>query len=160
MQRPRSTLLSAERLAVRPRGALLASPLPSRYAVLARTADGMREDAAEFLERLVALPLPTWLAIGGGLMADRDGLAVRQGAWADVEAALTAHGLAVVTWRVRDAVETVSFLVSQHAGRWSREARCQFATTHGAAEAAALALLTAGHVRADTVRVLCAPFAP
>jgi len=111
-----------------------------------------------FIDGLVELPVSSWLTIGRELMADREGLAVRQAAWTDVEEAIAAHSLALAAWEVRDALETAVCLVSRAVQRWSRDERCQFAATHGAADAAALALRASAHVRPDCVRVLCSPF--
>ena len=129
-----------------------------------RASSGSAEVAIDgvirFLDRLVELPLPAWLAIGQGLMADSADHAVRQDAWADVESAIARHQLGPAAWRVRDALETAAFLVSRRAPQWTRATRCQFAATQGATHAAALALLTRAHIALESVRVLCAPFAP
>lgn len=112
-----------------------------------------------FVDRLVDLPPFMWLSIGRGLMADREGLLVRQTAWSDVEAAIRENGLDMAAWYARDGVETAACLVSRRVPRWSREERCAFAATHGAAEAATLALLAHQHISPERLRVLCAPFA-
>lgn len=112
-----------------------------------------------FVDRLVELPLFMWLAIGIELMAEPEGLVVRQRAWCDVEAAIAEAGLGITAWHVRDAVETTACLVSRRQSRWSRAERCRFAATHGAADAAALALLAQPHIPAETLRVLRRPFA-
>ena len=114
---------------------------------------------SEFVDSLVEVPLETWLAIGRNLVADRNGLAVRQAGWGKVETAVREGDLGLAAWSVRDALDTVAFLASRHASRWSREERCAFAATQGAAEAAALALLVRARIRDETVRALCAPFA-
>jgi hypothetical protein len=128
--------------------------------VLAIPAETGLDAVSEFLVGLLELPMASWLTIGRELMTDRHGLAVRQAAWSDVEEAIGAHNLAYSAWRVRDALETAVFLVSRRVPRWSRDERCQFAATHGAASAAALALRACAYVRPDVVRILCSPFAP
>jgi hypothetical protein len=127
---------------------------------LAASAEANVDGVSEFLDRLLELPVASWLTIGRELMADRQGLAVRQAAWSDVEEAIGTHDLALAAWQVRDALETVVSLVSRAVPQWSRDERCQFAATHGAADAAALALQARAHVRPDVVRILQSPFAP
>lgn len=140
------------------RMAVVALPPPSR-GVAARTETDL-DGVTAFLDGLFELPLASWLAIGRALIADRQGLAVRQAAWSDVEDAIGTYNLAVAAWHVRDALETVVGLVSRPVPGWSRDERCQFAAAHGAGEAAALALRARAHVRHDIVRILCSPFAP
>ena len=133
--------------------------LPPLSSELPATTEAALDAAMRFMDRLVELRLRDWLAVGRRLIADREGLAVRQRAWMEVDAAIGAHGLALAAWHMREALETAAFLVSQTASRWTREERRQFAATQGAAEAAALALLAQTHTRTDTVRTLWEPFA-
>ena len=134
-------------------------PLPPTVAEQTPTTLPALDVVNQFVDRLLDLPLSTWLAIGRDLMADRDALAVRQRAWTELESAIASAGLGILAWYTRDAVETVVCLVSRDRACWSREDRCRCAATHGAAEAAALGLLGRAHISADTLRVLCAPFA-
>jgi len=143
---------------LRSRAALVSVP-PSRPA-LAAPAPTVLDNANYFIATLLELPLAAWLTIGRGLIADHESLTVRQSAWSDVEAALSAYGLAVDAWHVRDTLETAVCLVSRQMPCWSRDERCQLAATHGAAEAAALALMAGPHLRVDIIRSLTAPFAP
>ena len=134
-------------------------PLPPVIAEPSAALSAALEDVDGFIDRLVESPLLVWLTIGRRLMADREGLTVRQSAWTDVDAAIAANGLGVAAWYTRDTVETAVCLVSRRMTRWSREERCAFAATHSAAEAASLALLARAHIPAESLRVLCAPFA-
>lgn len=111
-----------------------------------------------FVDRMVDLPLSTWLTIGETLMADREGLVVRQRAWNEVEAAIAEAGLGMPAWHVRDAVETAAYLVSRYMRCWSREERCRFAAAQGAADAAALSLLAQAHISTETLGTLVEPF--
>jgi hypothetical protein len=149
---------SAAQSSPRPRTAVTA--LPRAVLALSVPAETALDSVSEFLDGLVELPVASWLTIGRALMADREQLAVRQAAWSEVEEAIAAHNLAPAAWEVREALETAVFLVSRPVQCWSREERCQFAATHGAAEAAALALRARAHVRPETARTLCSPFAP
>ena len=132
--------------------------LPTGGAELAVTGEQALGDVHAFLDRLIELPLPKWLAIGSELMADRQGLSCRQAAWSGVEAAIADLGLGLRAWYTREAVETIAFLVSRRVSRWSHNERCRFAATHGAADAAALSLLVQPHIPAGTLRILCEPF--
>jgi len=114
---------------------------------------------AAFLDRLLELSVVDWIRIGRSLIADRDALLVRQRAWALLEAAIADHRLGVAAWEIRDAIDTAACLATRGARGWSRDTRGCFASTHGAAEAAALALLARGHLRADAVAALTTPFA-
>ena len=134
-------------------------PLPASVPELTPSADPALRGVNTFVDRLIELPLSSWLTIGSELMADREGLLVRQRAWSDVEAAISGAGLAVAAWYARDAVETAAYVVSRHTSRWSREERCRFAATQGAADAAALSLLAHAHIPTQTLRILCVPFA-
>ena len=134
-------------------------PLPASVAELTLTEEPELLNVDAFLDRLVELPLSTWLTIGAELMADRDGLVVRQRAWSDVEAAIARFGLGITVWHLRDAVHTAAYLVSRHISCWSREERCRFAATHGAADAAAASLLAHAHIPVECLRVLYRPFA-
>lgn len=133
-------------------------PLPPHVAKLTPSDEPALERVNAFVDRLVELPLSTWLTIGGELISDRQGLAVRQSAWCDVEVAIADVGLAITAWCARDTVETAAYLVSGHMSRWSREERCRFAATQGAADAAALSLLAQPHIPVETLRILCGPF--
>jgi hypothetical protein len=116
------------------------------------------EGVAGFLDHMAEWPLAFWLTIGRELSASGTLLA-RQLAWADVEAALADQRLELAAWHVRDAIETTICLASGQRSRWSREERCAFAAAHGAAEGAALAMLVGKSIPANSMRVLCAPFA-
>lgn len=115
-------------------------------------------DVTAFVDHLLELRLPGWLAIGRGLIADRDGRFVRLSAWGDVERALAEHGLAVDAWQVREGLATAAWFVNRSGARWTREERRAFAATLGAADAAAMALLARPYISVETVRTLCAPF--
>lgn len=143
-----------------PRRRVPVIPLPPLGPGPAAPAETGLDSVSEFLDGLLELPVGSWLAIGRALMAAREGLAVRQAAWSDVEDAIGTHDLALAAWDVRDALESAVYLISRRVPRWSREERCQFAAAHGAAEAAALALLAREHVRPEVVRILCSHFAP
>lgn len=132
-------------------------PLPSDVVALAPNEAPAFFLVNEFVDRLAELPLISWLTIGRELSADRS-LSVRQAAWIDVETAIAAQRLGMAGWYVRDAIETAICLASRQKSRWSREERCHFASAHGAAEAAALALLARRHVPTESLRALCAPF--
>ena len=86
-------------------------------------------------------------------------LDVRQRALTDVANAIAEQGLEMVAWYVRDTIETAVCLASRQSSHWSREDRCRFASAHGAAEAAALALLARHHIAIESLCALCAPFA-
>ena len=154
-----TSLARFESAAQSPRRRLAVVALPPLSPHHAARAEAELDGVSEFLDDLVELPVVSWLTIGRELMADRQGLAVRQAAWSDVEEAIAAHDHALDAWHVRDALETIVCLVSRPVPQWSRDERCQFAATHGAADAAALALRARAHVRPDIVRVLCSPFA-
>ena len=154
-----ASLARAESAAQSPRHRMAAVPLPPPSRGTALRAETELDGVTEFLEGLLELPMASWLAIGRALIADRQGLAVRQAAWSDVENAIGSYSLAHAAWHVRDALETVVCLVSRPVQDWSRDERCQFAAAHGAGEAAALALRARAHVRHDIVRILCSPFA-
>jgi hypothetical protein len=62
-------------------------------------------------------------------------------------------------WSVRDAVDTAAHIATREAHQWSRQERGAFAAAHGAAEAAALALLVREHLPTETYRALTVPFA-
>jgi hypothetical protein len=111
-----------------------------------------------FVDRLAELPLEGWLSIGRDLAAS-DTLPVRQLAWVEVDTAIADRQLAMAAWYVRDAIETTVCLASRQASCWSREQRWWLASTHGAAEAAALALLARHYTSDECRRTLCAPFA-
>ena len=134
-------------------------PSPVAIAELSPAEDAALESVNGFIDRLVESPLVVWLAIGRRLMADREGLGVRQKAWSDVEEAIRENGLGMAAWYARDGVETAACLVSRRMMRWSREERCAFAATHGAADAATLALLASPHIPKESLRILHAPFA-
>ena len=112
-----------------------------------------------FLDHLVELPAAEWLAIGEDLIADRNGVPVRHRTWAELEAILLRGRFGLAVWKVREAVDTVAFLATREWPRWSRHERRLFAAAHGAAEAAALALLARDELPADAYRALIAPFA-
>lgn len=112
-----------------------------------------------FLDQLVDLPLAEWLMIGEALVADRDHVAVRRRAWDELEETLLRSRLGLAVWEIRDAVDTAAFIATRESHRWSRHERRTFAAAHGAAEAAALALLVRGDLPTDTYRALTAPFA-
>lgn len=112
-----------------------------------------------FLDRLVDLPLAEWLAIGESVVADRDRLPVRQRAWDELEAKLLSDRFGLAVWRVRDAVDTAAHIASRELHDWSRAERGMFAAAHGAAEAAALALLARDVLSTETYHALTAPFA-
>jgi len=136
--------------------------VPARSVAAAQPSRELETELAStdgFIDALVDLPLESWLAIGRDLVADRNGLSVRQDAWADVEAAITRRDLGMTVWSVRDALDTAAFLASRHASGWSREKRCAFAAAHGAAEAAALSVLVRADIPAESLRALCGPFA-
>jgi hypothetical protein len=112
----------------------------------------------DFVDQLAELPLTAWLVIGREL-STKNSLGVRQAAWTDVERALAEQQLQLAAWYVRDAIDTAACLVCRQASLWPREDRCLFASAHGAAESAALALLARRHIPAESLRALCAPFA-
>ncbi|HKW10962.1 MAG TPA: hypothetical protein VJO33_11335 [Gemmatimonadaceae bacterium] len=120
---------------------------------------GVPGPADAFLDQLVELPSAKWLAIGEALVADRDGIPVRQRSWEEVDATLIRGRLGLAVWRVREAVDTVAFLATREWPRWSRHERRVFAAAHGAAEAAALALLARDELPVEAYRALTAPFA-
>lgn len=133
-------------------------PLPATPLPL--TAEATLDGVEQFIDRLGALLLPSWLLIGRTLLADPFGADVRQSAWCEVEAAIAAHCLALGAWHVRDALETATFSLTRTASGWTRLERCQFAAARHAAIGAVLALLVRPHIVPRTVQVLCAPFAP
>ena len=112
-----------------------------------------------FLHRLVDLPLAHWLAIGEALVADREYVPVRQRAWDKLESDLNDRRLGVAAWQVRDAVDTAAHIASRESHHWLSHDRACFAAAHGAAEAAALALLARDQLPIETYRALTAPFA-
>lgn len=132
--------------------------LPSDIAELPPNGQPGRDAVNDFLDRLTELALTVWLSIGREL-SESGSLPVRQLARADVDTAIAERALAIAAWHVRDAIETAACLASHQTWRWSRADRCLFASTHGAAEAAALALLAFQHIPAESLRALCAPFA-
>ena len=113
-----------------------------------------------FLDRLVELPLASWLAVGESVVADRERLPVRQRAWDELEAKLVHGQLGMTIWSVRDAVDTAAYIACHESHGWSRREREVFAAAHGAAEAAALALLARDHLSKETYRALTAAFTP
>jgi hypothetical protein len=132
--------------------------LPRAIAPLTPSEKPPLADVDAFVYRLVELPFSEWLAIGQSVVSDRSGIPVRRSAWALVDAAITKQGLAVAAWYVRDAVDTAAFLVSRRVPSWPRDGRRMFAAAHGAAEAAALALLARAHMSLESLSILCAPF--
>ncbi len=113
----------------------------------------------EFVDRLASLPFATWAEIGAGVSGDRDLLARRATAHTLLDAILADRQLLVTAWYVRDAVDTAAFLASRTAITPKSAQRRLFAAAHGAAEAAALALLAADHLARADRDVLCEPFA-
>lgn len=144
---PTGTRVRASRLAV-----------PRVITELTPRDDSSREGVNIFVDRLAELPAPEWVRIGRIVASDAAAVPVRRRAWTIVDEAITTLCFAVTAWCIRDAVETAACLASRTAPEWSRDGRLMFAATHGAAEAAALALLVRAHVDRDSVGVLCAPF--
>jgi hypothetical protein len=132
-------------------------PLSSDVVALAPNDAPALDVVNQFVDHLAELPLIAWLAIGRELSADGS-LSIGQSAWIEVETAIAAQRLGMGAWYIRDAIETAICLASRQTSRWSREERCQFASAHGAAEAAALALLARQHISTVSFRALCAPF--
>jgi hypothetical protein len=145
---------TGEQVRGRRRGPL---PLPSDVAALAPNEEPALDVVNQFVDHLAELPLIAWLAIGRELSADGS-LSIRQSAWIEVETAIAAQRLGMGAWYIRDAIETAICLASRQTSRWSRAERCHFASAHGAAEAAALALLARHHVSTESLHALCAPF--
>lgn len=123
-----------------------------------------RENAAltvrtsDFLDRLADLPLTAWLATGRALSSDREALDVRQRAWEMLDAAIASHGLGFTAWSMRDAVETIAFLKTRELREWTPAERRYFASAHGAAEAATLAVLARDHLSDHDFQALVASF--
>jgi hypothetical protein len=118
-----------------------------------------RRGVDAFLDRLIELPLAEWLAIGELIVVDRDHVPVRRRAWDELEAKLRTGRLGVAAWSIRDAVDTAAYIATCESHRWTRHERGAFAAAHGAAEAAALALLARDDLPAEIYRSLTAPFA-
>lgn len=110
-----------------------------------------------FVDWLAALPLNAWLEIGRSIASDRSRIASRGIAWEQLQDTIAEHELQVAAWLVRDAVETAAFLAGHSLRRWSPEERRMFAAAHGAAETAALAMLSCSFLGMEQLTMLCEP---
>ena len=133
-------------------------PLPPHIALLSEAQEPALAQAKTFVERLCALRLDSWLAIGRAVTGNRGSAAYTE-AWTAVNLAIAQHKLGFAAWRVRDDIETLAYLTSRCGRPLLRGDRPVFAAAHGAAEDAALALLVREHVSPAQVALLCAPFA-
>ena len=111
-----------------------------------------------FVDRLAALPLEEWLDIGRNELADPEGVSRRATAFAILEATIGTHGLGIAAWYARDAVETSVCLASSGVPEWAARDHRAMAAAHGAAEAAALALLASDALASTDLAALLAPF--
>jgi len=116
------------------------------------------ERAHSFIDTLAELPPSSWLEVGRSLLADRDGRATRDVAWSALERVIREHQLEVSAWNVRDAVETVAFLVTPSHARLSRAERRSSDAARQAAEDAAAAMLARPYLDVADFETLCAPF--
>jgi hypothetical protein len=112
-----------------------------------------------FVDWLAERPLREWLELGREIARDRANASARGDAWDRVQSAIADRGMQLAAWYVRDAVETAAFVASHSTRRWSRDDRLLFAAAHGAAESAALALLTRPYLTPEHFSTLYGPFA-
>ena len=133
-------------------------PLPQRVTHLTPDDEPALGPVNEFADRLADFPVDEWLAIGRGLLTDRDHHASRAMSYATLESMLNDHGLAIAAWYVRDAVETSAYYATHSTRYWNSSGRRAFAAAHGAAEEAALALLARESLPAEDFELLSAPY--
>ena len=111
-----------------------------------------------FVDRLAELPYQAWLAIGRAQLTAAARVAPRATPFAILEATIATQGLGFAAWYARDAVETSAFLATNGASQCSPGGRRVIARAHGAAEAAALALLARDALAPTDFATLYAPF--
>lgn len=132
--------------------------LPRDFAARMASTEPAFEAVHTFVDRLTDLPLDSWLEVGRTVLTDIGG-PHRARAFMLVSAAIAEHGLAVDAWYVRDAVETSVCIACAGHGCWTGDDRIAFAAAHGAAGAAALALLARQYISVDDMHALSDPFA-
>jgi len=132
--------------------------LPERVTALTPSDEPALTRVNEFADRLAALPVEEWLDIGRSEIAAPARASLRSTAFALLEAAIAANGLGIAAWYARDTVETsVCLATGGTSCRMARDRRVM-AAAHGAAEAAALALLARDVLAPTDFAVLLAPF--
>ena len=133
--------------------------LPREDIAFPDTSVALTSRANAFLDRVAEWPLTMWLDTGRALVTDRAALPVRQAAWEALDAVLASSGLGFAAWSMRDAVETLAFLKTRELCEWTPTERRYFASAHGAAEAATLAVLARDYLRDEEFQALVAAFA-
>ena len=147
---------SAVETAPRPRTGRL--PLPACVTALTPSDEPALGPVNAFADRLRALPLADWLDVGRSEVADPARASQRATAFAIVDAAIATHGLGIAAWYARDTVETAVCLATSGVPRETARERRLMAAAHGAAEAAALALLARAVIAPMDFATLFAPF--
>lgn len=133
-------------------------PLPDQVTALEEAGSPVFDRVNEFVDRLAELPLSQWVAIGRALATDAEFRAARSSARVILDATISDRALGVAAWYVKDAVETAVFFASAGATIPGAD-RAALAGAHGAAEAAALALLAEPSLSATDFLALYQPFA-
>jgi hypothetical protein len=147
-----------ESSALAPRARTGRLPLPACVTALTPCDEPALAPVNAFADRLTTLPMHEWMDVGRSETADPARAAQRATAFAILEAAIAAHGLGIASWYARDTVETSVCLATGGAPcRTARDLRL-IAAAHGAAEAAALALLARDVLAASDFATLFAPF--
>jgi hypothetical protein len=147
-----------ENVALEPRPRTGRLPLPTCVTALTPSDEPALAVVNAFADRLTALPIAEWLEVGRSESIDSAGMAQRATAFAILEAAIAAHGLGIAAWYARDTVETSACLAGCGMPCWTARERRLMAAAHGAAEAAALALLARDVLAPTDFAVLIAPF--
>ena len=149
---------ATEDVALEPRPRTGRLPLPECVTALTPSDEPALAVVNAFADRLAALPIPEWLEVGRSAITDSAGMSQRATAFAILEAAIAAHGLGIAAWYARDTVETSACLAGCGMPCWTARDRRLMAAAHGAAEAAALALLARDVIAPADFAALIAPF--
>jgi hypothetical protein len=115
------------------------------------------ERVNDFVDRIAALPVASWLEIGRSIICGAPSTAQRSCARTALEKAIASHELSVTAWFICDAVETSAFIASYGHPHRSTERR-RFAAAQRAAEESALAMLVKPLLDVASFAILTAPF--
>jgi hypothetical protein len=133
-------------------------PQPRRIVMSTPVRQSTLAEVGVFVDLLAGLALDDWLLVGRSAIGKRSAPERRATACGRLDATIRAHDLTVAAWYVRDSVETAACLAAGTVSRWQSLDRRMFSAAHGAADAAALALLARDLLPANVFALLMAPF--